>query len=487
MKLSAPTSEQINKINQFAKGTLEAEGVYVFKDLMIDNLETDYAFEIHPNLLQKFCQDVLVGIPLQTNHNSRQLPTGRSFDASLVQEYDSDLGQFVTSLYGDFYIDLGRNLESGISTDDVVKGIESGVISDTSIGFNAKTWACNICGNDVRTWDCAHVPGRSYVVEHDGQEEVMRCKAVVGEDGRGELVENSLVYAGGSPRASIVQNLNKDVTNSENGSKLRLINDLKKVSLDATIYQVKTKEGVLMLISEDKYDLSESTRGSEDAVDFYKETLNKLGINAETPEELSATIEGLLAKEGEVGKSQETVEGLKADLAAKDTELEDVKVQLTTKEAEMLEMTNTNAELTEKVESLTKENEGLLAKADLAETYRKDLIDQVLETGVRAYGNGFNTELFTKFTATLSVDELKETLAGFTKDVEAKFEGVRVSQAEKTEEAGLSSKDSFESEVEFRAYVAEQALSYAKENNVSVSEATRLLYKQLSEKDGSEN
>lgn len=479
--MPVPTPEQLEKINKFALVPLTEDNCYVFEDLMIDDQPTAYYSKIHPNLLSKFMADANRGVGLLMNHNNRSLPVGRSFSADIREEYDEELGKTVKSVYGWFYIDLGRNTESGMTTDDIVKGIDAGTIFDTSIGFNANKWDCSICGNDIRDWkNCDHFPGEKYQVKDEtGVFTEQTCYVIAGADGDGELLENSLVYAGACNRATIKKNFSvgDSVSEFEKGTKLHLVENFKNIPMDATIYQYYTKDGsVLFTDSSERTDgLEQLKKRSENAVEFaqFKAVLDKFSIKADTPEELSAAIEELQNLSAEVEMHKTKVTELESDLAAKTEELETVKSELTAKDEIITELTAINEDLTE--------------KAELANTYRQDLTAKALELGVRAQGNAFNQEMYERFLGTLSIDEIKEVINGFEKEVEERFTGARISKgSDKSRKTRLSnpepkSKDDFESEVEFRNYVAEEAVKYAKENNVSLKEATKAIYAKFTE------
>ncbi len=462
-----PTPEQLAKINRFSLRPLSAEEVFVFPDMMIDNQETAYNTVMHPNILNKFVEDANKGIGLLMNHNQRSLPVGRSFDSKLAIEHDPETGQYIHSVYGYFYIDLGRQTESGMSTDDIVKGITAGTVFDTSIGFNADSWKCSICGNDIRDFmSCPHIPGEKYVVTRDGKDVIEKCLVIVGEDGKGELIENSLVFAGACDRATITKEFSaKGVNDLEKGSKLHLVDNIKNIPLNATIYGYYTKDGPVLFT-----DTSERTNGaeilkrrSEEQVELkeLQEILARFGIQAETKEQLETELAAKVA--------DDKVVSLETELAQVKTELETIKEELVKKDEIIAELMKANEELTE--------------KAGLVETYRTDLINKALELGVRAQGNAFQTELFKKFLNTLSIDEIKEVIKGFEAEVAAKFEGARFTvpsdRTIRVRNNEPSSRDDFETEEEFRAFVAEKAVEYAKANNVSLGEATKLMYKKF--------
>jgi hypothetical protein len=459
------------------------DDVYVFEPLMIDDQETAYNSKLQPKLLRKFVDDANKGVALLMNHNNRQLPVGRSFNANLKN--DGDEGLSMKSVYGAFYIDLGRQTQGGMSTDDICKGIDAGTIFDVSVGFNASSWKCSICGNDIRDWQsCSHFPGEKYIVDRNGKDEVEKCVVLVGEDGEGELLEMSLVYAGACDRATIKQTFSQDgVRDFDKGSNLLIVDDFKNIPLSANLYCYYTKDGSVVYA-----DTDERTNGaeilrkrSEENVELAKitEVMKKFGIEFDSEDALSAKLTEMTNSLAATAATLNTVTGerdtAQTELARVNGELETAKGELSAKDTT--------------IDELTKANEVLSVKAGVAETYRADLITQTLDAGVRAQGNAFNKELFNKFLDTLSIDEIKGALAGFEAEVAAKFSGARTTNA-KAAKIGdeLQVPDKNEEESEFRAFVADKAVEYAKANNVPIKEATKLMYEKYSKTDdGSDN
>jgi len=471
-----PTEQQLQIINsRFSQTQLTEDNCYVFSNLLIDNLPTAYYSIIQEPLLNKFAQDLEKGVALLLVHNNRKLPVGRSFNAYLKREYVAQAGTDVISLYGDFYIPLGINLEGGFTTDDVAKGIDTGINFATSIGFNAEKWTCSICGNDIRDYfACPHIPGKKYAVEKDGKDVVETCYVLVGEDGAGKLLEDSLVYAGACDRASVIRNFSADVTDFESSSKLQVIDTFKDIPVNALIYQYYTKDGsVLMTDTKARTGGSEYLRRrSEEQVelDKIKEVLNKFDITFSSEEELENALgEKLSVKSVDVAELEKENQELKDQLSAKDEELAKVNSALSEKD--------------EQIQKLEAENKELTEKAGLAETYKADLINQALEAGIRAQGNAFPKEMFNKFLSTLSIDEIKDVIKKFDTEFASKFEGKGVTDmnAKNVSKSETPvSKTDFETEQEFRDFIADEAMKYAQENKVSIQEATKIMYMKYS-------
>lgn len=221
---------------------------------------------------------------------------------------------------------------------------------------------------------------------------------------------------------------------------------------------------------------------SETGMDKYMSILTEFNIKSEDDlrakltelsektTELENKNNEILAKDEEIKKLNDKVDFLSKDLLAKNDEVAELKNEI--------------SELSEKVTNLTKLNEELKANEELVETYKKDLKEEIIELGIRAEGNAFNKTLYERFLDTLSIEELKEVREGFNEEVKNKFAGVRTTQTkvrDKNKDTELYKED-FETEEEFREYIAELAEKYAKENNVSIKDATKLMYAKYSER-----
>lgn len=469
------TSEQLVKINRFTQVPLTEEQVYVFPNMMIDNAVTSYFSIVHPNLLSKFQEDAIKGVALLTNHNHYQLPVGRSFDASMTYEVGDD-GNSTVSLVGMHYIDLGRNTQSGMTTDDITKGIDAGTIFDTSVGFNSKSWECSICENDIRNWRlCEHVPGHKYAVQREGKDVVETCYVITGKDGNGELLENSLVYAGACKRATIIkENLSAgNVSDNDNRTKLHLVDSFKDIPLEAAIFQYYTSDGSVLFT-----DTAERTNGSQELkkrseqqmeLEKLMAVLGKFSIEGETPEAIETALQALTDAQSELAQKEAT---FNEQLAAETAKYQALEADLEAKDATIADLEATNSELTE--------------KAGVADTYRQDLIDSTIAMGVRAHGNGFKVDLFTKFLSTLSLDEIKSQLSAFEGEVQERFGGSRQSGTGVKPRAKGDElfREDFETDSEWGNYINDKVVAYMKENKeVSLGDATKLMVKKYSKKE----
>ncbi len=473
--MAIPTSAQLERINRFTQTDLTEENTYVFNNLMIDDqLVSGYYVKVHENLLRTFVRDVIQGVPLIIAHENNRLPVGRSFDAYLREDYEN--GELIKSVYGQYYIPLGINTEVGLVTDEIVAGIETGLYLDTSVGFNAEQWICSICGNDIRDyWSCTHYPGRKYVIARDGEDVIELCYVIVGENGKGELVEDSLVYAGASSRAGVRNFSVGSVIESKGGSKLRIIEDFKDIPITSTIYLFCGKNGsALFCDTEERTDGSKYLRRKEDEgmnLEKIKKVLSDSGITFENTEELNECLNSLKVK---IEQGDLAVGELSRKVTGYESEIGELKHQIELKDASILELTS-------KVEEFTKD-------VEIAKVYREDLVNRALDLGVRVNGNAFNKDVYQKMFNTMSIDELKEVVAAFDAQVKDKFSGAAVAGQERKPVTSRvkggepTSVDDFEDELAFRDYVGKKAMEMYNSQSAELGQAERLTLGQCTTK-----
>ena len=92
----------------------------------------------------------------------------------------------------------GLNL-NGVSTDDFIRGVKTGLLSDVSVGFHGGKQWCDVCRQNYMSWDCPHVAGMEYEIQGGG-----KVVATVGVD-NARLSEVSAVFDGATPDATIIK------------------------------------------------------------------------------------------------------------------------------------------------------------------------------------------------------------------------------------------------------------------------------------------
>lgn len=396
--MSRPTREQLKKINKLARTELKEEQVYVFRSLSADTLPVsrqswygEYAIHMNRDMLGDLKQSYQTGVGLLASHNSSRLPFGRSFDA--VIETDKVGDKDVDTLYIDQYIvkyvedgDVKVPLRTeinGMTTEDIANHISVGHTFDTSIGFVMRDVKCSICRNDIRNYaECSHSPGKHYDVQVGESTEKVRCDILACG---GEGLENSLVYAGAVDRA-LIQNSKQDFSTDsgvqgdvkEDGTQFYNVDDIKKVPLGSEIYCRFSKGAGIQMFT------ATTDRQDMEVVEMAETNKNPESTELQATE--TTPMATMFSKEDYDAVMGEKLE-LEGKFKAMETEFNAVKEEL--------------AGAKEQVTVLT-------AKAELAEEYRKDLIEETLSVATKARGNAFNAERFGKYLETLSDSEIKE-------------------------------------------------------------------------------
>jgi hypothetical protein len=162
--------------------------------------------------LQNYANDLIAGVAFCNSHRHNELNFGRSFaglyidGGSVGTEPGTDAPNPAT-VYGAFYTFPDLNLNS-VNTNDLIFGIRSGITKDVSVGFKRLRdfmYRCSVCGENIWSWDCPHIPGdvETIVVdEASGRTEERYCYAWVVNGG---LSEVTACYDGSTPNAMIIK------------------------------------------------------------------------------------------------------------------------------------------------------------------------------------------------------------------------------------------------------------------------------------------
>ena len=218
-----PTDEQWEKMKRHIKSeAYKKEDFFVFETLAIgDKIVPNRYTRITPELLNVMAEDAKKGVSLMLNHNwsasgIQSIPIGKVFDSRIAES--SQEGETL-ALYFTQYILRDDSKVDGYSKNDIIKLIESGIMSDTSIGWTIPyaNYKCNICGNSVYDWrNCKHIPGNKYIVDEETNE-VKQCiiQATAPSElhtGNNVLIENSVVFDGAYPNAVIQSSVSDNVS-----------------------------------------------------------------------------------------------------------------------------------------------------------------------------------------------------------------------------------------------------------------------------------
>jgi len=193
---SAPTDEELETINRhYALEPLAGEQVYV-RTMKLTNDAWSSSHQIR--LARGFQRSVMNSLPgksLLLGHAETKdvpaVPEGRFFDSREVR--DAEAG--VTWGVADFYV-VKTNANEHLRAQ-----IDGGVFSYASIGMYLDERRCSLCGLDIMSNECPHIPGRQYpaseITAADTIPEVDDAgQAWCGMElrGQGQALEGSIVY-----------------------------------------------------------------------------------------------------------------------------------------------------------------------------------------------------------------------------------------------------------------------------------------------------
>lgn len=170
-------------------------------EISSDRLDS-YFTRMAVSSLRNYAEDATRGVSFQNSHKTRELPFGRS----LTGLFFPAEGEGPARTEADFYTLRGLNL-NGVSTDEFINGVRSGIVSDVSIGFSGGEYICSVCQRDMwRDWDCVHIPGVEYIEKpKEGEGGDSRIVLAIAWIENARLSEVSSVYDGATPGATILK------------------------------------------------------------------------------------------------------------------------------------------------------------------------------------------------------------------------------------------------------------------------------------------
>ena len=192
-----------------------------FWQARLSNNELDaYDTRMAASSLRNFAADAQtdVGVSFQNSHHKDCLGLGRSL-TGVYQESGDVVGTYYdgggvqrsiksAETYATFYTASGLDLGAGLTTDQFIAGVKSGVVRDVSIGFYGGLFRCAICGQDYFDWGCRHYAGMNVDIpilndSGDVVNTVSQSAFLWVEEAR--LSETSAVYDGATPGAMILK------------------------------------------------------------------------------------------------------------------------------------------------------------------------------------------------------------------------------------------------------------------------------------------
>lgn len=424
MNIFTPTDDQWEKMKKHIKSDrFKKDDFFVFETLAVGDRVVPGRFtKLTPELLKVMQEDATKGVSLMLNHNEGQLgvqsiPIGRVFDGRIGDGTQADETQV---LYTTQYILRDDSKVDGYSKNDIIKLIESGIISDTSVGFSVgyENYKCSICGNSIYDFrKCSHIPGKKYIVNEETNE-VKMCIALLeppkeNHAGNKVLIENSIVYDGAYPNAIIQSKFGKEMNFQD--SQIKSLEDKEKFINDGIIIGYSNPNN--------GFDL------------YYKETLEKGGVEKMDGEEVTNLENNTNEEVVETPTNNEDVQTNQSN----NTETEVVTETETNTEAEteptVEEQSNnveetmfTEKQILEKFNNISDSIEGLVELAKEGLENRNSVIEEALESGVHYLGNAFNKDVFTKTFSSMKTKDIIDMGKTWEEQAHDKFSHNKVSK-----------------------------------------------------------
>jgi hypothetical protein len=388
-KFGVPTDEQLAKINKLAKRTLSADEVFAFSgksagDMMIPGRY----MMLSPEILKIMADDAKKGVSFMLNHNwsnfggLQAVPYGKVFDGRLES---SNSTNETVSLLLDKYIVRDDEVVDGVSANALIKKIETGVLSDTSIGWGSDTMVCSICGMNYFGGKCPHIKGQTYEMADN----TMKLCTVTAMPpsmmipyNNNALFEESIVWDGAYPGACVMQSKHGDIIELPTG-KFSIVQDKEELPENTLFYGTYHNGDIITMVKKTDNKKVFSVKGGEKPMN---EKLTKL------LETLKITY-----KEGET-KPEELMNQIAENWAA----IPEVKPQAGEVDSYM-----TAEQVTEKLgKELTADK--VLSLAKEGQDYHKKVSDEALTMGVRAMGNDFPKETWENTFSNMSTQAIAD-------------------------------------------------------------------------------
>lgn len=196
-------------------GSLErAENKPLFYPLKISSDWLDaYETRMHETTLRNFAAEAgggedRLGVGVLYSHDTGDTPWGRSLTGDFTEQTS---GEDTIRLVISCFYTIPDYQPGRVNSSVMVRGIETGLSTDVSVGFYGGEYRCSICGGDMFAgWfglysiECDHIPGVEYpILDADGNETGRQKAFAWIYDGH--LSEYSMVYDGATPGASVLK------------------------------------------------------------------------------------------------------------------------------------------------------------------------------------------------------------------------------------------------------------------------------------------
>lgn len=156
VKSASVTAEELKLINNYSRRELGEDEVYVFSVILCDNdIDRDYErFTVES--LEKL-STLFVGKTGIFDHN----PTAKNQSARIISCAVENIAGKKNSLGDDYFCLKARAYMPIVDSNKELRElIDSGIVSEVSVGCAVEKTVCSICGEEIGA--CAHTKGREY-------------------------------------------------------------------------------------------------------------------------------------------------------------------------------------------------------------------------------------------------------------------------------------------------------------------------------------
>ena len=416
LEFGIPTDEQLAKVNKLAPKTLSSDEVFIFSSKAAGDMMIPKRFmNISKELLQVMVDDAQKGVSFMYNHNwsgiseLQGVPYGKVFDGMLkFSTRDNE----ETEMYLSRYIVRDAEQIAGMSANALIKKIETGVLSDTSITFDTDIMKCSICSKNYYSRECSHYRGYKYEMG-DGTQKTCTVTAmppsIIIPYNNNALYEESMVWDGAYPGAMVSQARDGDIIELPTGNFV-VLGEKEELPENTAFINKYCNGNMFTLVkkSEHKklYNLGEIKKDDKKGAD--------LSVNEKALKALEAL--GITYKEGETKINEElfnqigekwdamteTIKASVEPMKPLEATLSEEYLGIPIKEIKHKLGNDTNAD-------------NLLNLAKEGQEYRQQLIDDTIAMGTRAQGNDFKVETWKIALASMDSKAINDIMQNFAK------------------------------------------------------------------------
>ena len=198
-----PDEEALSLISRFTRNAPKAEDIYTFTVILCDN-EIDRDRERFSVEALNTLKDLFVGVTGIFDHSMKSSDqTARIYKTQVVEDpaRRTAAGENYTCLKAWCYmLRTQKNAE-------LISEIDGGIKKEVSVSCSVNSKLCSVCGKDMRSSECTHLPGETY----GGK----MCHAILSEPS--DAYEWSFVAVPAQRNAGVSKSVRKKSPNEKTG------------------------------------------------------------------------------------------------------------------------------------------------------------------------------------------------------------------------------------------------------------------------------